>query len=73
MKISEAIKHLEELKEKHGDLRVGNCGHYGEFYPLDDDFAFGHREVDCENSPWTRIPKECVIHIATEDIGQEPD
>lgn len=78
MRISKAIERLEALKEKHGDLRMGNCGYYGEFYELDnDEFAFCHEEIDFEGVSNKHInkhiPTESIVEINVTDIGPEPD
>lgn len=73
MRLSEAIKRLEQLKKLSGNLRMGNCGYYGEFYEMDGDFAFSRREVDHEGASDKQIPKEIVVHVCVEDVGPEPD
>lgn len=73
MRISGAIEQLKALKEKHGDLRMGNCGHFGEFYEMDGKFALYCHDINTEGTSLKRIPKENIIEVATENIGPDPD
>lgn len=71
MRINRLMQILEELKNKHGNLRVGFTGHYGEFYELEEVDVW-QSEVEMEEL-FTRINKEKVVELSVPYIGQEPD
>lgn len=71
MRIDDLISKLSEMRQKHGNLRVGHVGHYGELYELDE-YGIDCAKVDMEH-PFTHIKREMVVELHVPNIGEEPD
>lgn len=74
MTVKDLKKQLSRLSD---DLMVGVTGHFGEFYPLEQDYAVRSVEVISPN-PWGRTQGSVeytglVVVLTIPDIGAEPD